>query len=66
MKRRVFSNDEVRSILADVRPYGEIAMSHGTWKHTIADIKWRRTYRRVPFDGVIIRHPPRKRSRLTI
>lgn len=66
MKRKVFSDDEVRSILADARPYGEIAATHGTWKHVVACIKWRRTYRRVFFDGVIIRHPPRKKSRLTI
>lgn len=64
--RRVFSEAEVRSILADARPYGEIAAAHGTWKHVIAGMKWRRTYRHVLFDGVIIRRPPRKKSRLTI
>lgn len=66
MKRRVFSDDEVRAILADARPYGTIAAAHGTWKHVVSSMKWRRTYRHVAFDGLIARHPPRKRSRLTI
>lgn len=65
-KRRVFTPDEVRSILADARPYGEIAVDYGTWKHVVAAVKWRRTYRHVDFDGVIVRHPPRRKSRLTI
>lgn len=66
VKRRVFTPDEVRSILADARPYRDIAAAHGTWKHVVAAIKWRQTYRHVAFDGVIVRHPPRKKSRLTI
>jgi len=66
MKRRVFSDDEVRAILADARPYGTIAAAHGTWKHVVSSMKWRRTYRHVPFDGVIVRYPSRKRSRLTV
>lgn len=65
-RRRVFSDAEVRSILADARPYGAIAADHGTWKHVVAGMKWRKTYRHVDFDGPIARHPPRKKSRLTI
>jgi hypothetical protein len=64
--RRVFSDDEVRAILADPRMYGEIAAEYGAWKHVIGDMKWRRSYRNVPFDGVIVRYPSRKRSRLTV
>jgi hypothetical protein len=64
--RKVFSDDEVRAILADPRMYGEIAAEYGTWKHVISCMKWRRSYRNVPFDGVIVRYPSRKTSRLTV
>ncbi|MEK9796003.1 MAG: hypothetical protein VW713_04555 [Alphaproteobacteria bacterium] len=65
-RRRVFSDVEVRAILADDRPYRAVAAAHDTWVHVISAMKWRRTYRHVTFEGRIARHPPRKKSRLTI
>lgn len=54
-RRQKMPADVVQSILADARPYDEIAVAHNVSYQMIAQIKSRRLYGHVPFDGAVPR-----------
>lgn len=55
LRRRKMPPEVVQAVLADARPYGEIAAAYNVNYQMVAAIKGRRLYAHVPFEGEIPR-----------
>lgn len=55
LQQRRMPDEVVRELLADPRPYDEIAAAFGIGYQMVSQIKNRRAYATVPFEGVIPR-----------